>query len=349
MIRYLVIAPSWVGDLVIAGGLFRSIKEKEGEAAHITVLASPWNQDLLHRMSDVDAVIPADLPHGVLNLKKRYVLAKSLRGQFDVAIILPNSWKSALIPFWAGIPIRRGWLGEARYFLLNQIFKNPKRFERLADRFAWLSEFPERSVAASSSASRLSPDAAVRAALLTRFNLSQKQPILALCPGAAFGSAKRWPTHHFRTLSDQLISQGWQIWIFGTQNEKVLALEIAGHWGVDHPQVHIFSGLLSLAETNDLLSVAQCVISNDSGLMHVAAALGRPTLGLYGSTSPTYTPPLGEFTKILINPVDCQPCFKRECPLGHLACLEGLLPMRVLGEITQWDVLTENFKKEDYA
>ena len=195
---------------------------------------------------------------------------------------------------------------------------------RLVDRYAALADAPAR-------APLLKPDPANRAAALARLGLANERGrgIVALCPGAAFGSAKRWPIEHFARVAQACAGDGKAVWLFGSESEQSLCEDVASRV----PGTVNLAGRADLATAIDLLSAVDCVVANDSGLMHVATALNRPVIALFGSTSPDFTPPLGERAVILREPQPCSPCFARTCPLGHLRCLVDLSPDRVLREI----------------
>ena len=278
---------------------------------------------LLERMPEVTDAIDMPLGHGKLDLKTRWQLGRDLRDRhYDQAILLPNSLKSALTPFWAKIPQRTGWLGEMRYGLLNDARQLDKsHLTMTVQRFVALGlpsdsrEIPQIPVP------RLQVDQAAAEQAMQALRMGEKQkPVLALCPGAEYGPAKRWPEKYYADLASHKMDQGWHVWLFGSAKDQPVCAEIierAGG-GVD------LSGRTSLAQAVDLLSLADAVVSNDSGLMHVAAALDRPLVAIYGSSDPGFTPPLNKRSQVVTLGLDCSPCFKRECPKGHLKCLEEL-------------------------
>ncbi|MEX1033854.1 MAG: lipopolysaccharide heptosyltransferase II [Cellvibrionaceae bacterium] len=329
--RILIVGPAWVGDMVMAQALFQVLKQRRPHA-EIHVLAPAWTRPLLARMPEVAASIDMPVGHGQLMLDQRYRLGMALRGKYRQAIVLPNSLKSALIPFFAQIQQRTGWRGEMRFWLLNDIRLLRKQdYPLMVQRFAALGYDPGAPLPESLPTPRLSAISESLPDLLSRFGLDRLRPILALCPGAEFGPAKRWPERHYATVAEQRIAAGWQVWIMGSTRDVPVADAIVKALPAEaRKHCHTLAGNTELAEAIDLLSVADAVISNDSGLMHVAAALGRPLVAVYGSTSPAFTPPLGERVAIQSIPVECGPCFKRDCPLGHLKCLEELLPEQVL-------------------
>ena len=325
--RILVVGPSWVGDMVMAQVLFTLLKQARPDAV-IDVLAPDWSRPLLERMPEVHAALSLPFGHGELRLSERWAQGRGLLGRYDEAIVLPNSLKSALVPAFAKIPRRIGWRGEMRYGLLNDLRPLDKaRYPLMIERFAALAfprdaRLPERLPW---------PKLVVRpetvAAALAKHGLDTSQPVLALCPGAEFGPAKRWPERHYAEVARHYLAQGWQVWLFGSGKDTPVAEAISAACA---GQCRVLTGKTSLAEAIDLMSLAALVVSNDSGLMHVAAAVGRKLVVPYGSSSPKFTPPLSETVRILQLGLECSPCFQRECPLGHLNCLNQLEPARVL-------------------
>ena len=342
--KILIIGPSWVGDMIMAQSLFMLLQqrlEKQGIEVQIDVMAPLWSSALLERMPEVSNVIDMPLGHGQLQLKARYQLGKSLRQtHYDQAILLPNSLKSALVPFWASIPKRTGYVGEMRYGLLNDIRALDKSILSMTvQRFAALAYAKSQMYDSQNIVLKNIPVPALNVALnkvdeaLHKFQLNTKMPILSLCPGAEYGPAKQWPARHYAALAKQLMSElGWQVWIFGSEKDNAMGEEInqllAG-------QAVNLCGKTALAEAIDLMSASHTVVSNDSGLMHMAAALGVNVVGIYGSSDPEFTPPLGNNSAMVNLKLDCSPCFKRICPLGHTNCLEKLQPALVIEAMEQ--------------
>jgi heptosyltransferase-2 len=282
-------------------------------------------------MPEIDRAIPMPLEHGELGLGKRWRIGRELRASnYRQAILLPNSMKSALVPFFAGIPLRTGWRGEMRYGLLNDL--------RVLDEAA-LPLMVQRFVALGLDSGEDLPDLLPQPGLrvdrqqaldcAAEFGLAPGRPILALCPGAEFGPAKCWPTDHYARLADHFLARDWQVALYGSGNDRQVCSEIAQRAG-GHERCHDLSGRTSLAQAVDLLSLSTAVVSNDSGLMHIAAAVGRPLLAIYGATSPDFTPPMGPDSALLVSDIDCAPCFARECPLGHHRCMLDMSPERAL-------------------
>ncbi|MBV8464989.1 MAG: lipopolysaccharide heptosyltransferase II [Burkholderiales bacterium] len=321
--RILIIAPAWVGDCVMAQPLYRRLKEYRPDA-HITVMAPDWTLPLLDRMPEVDATLHNPFGHGALKIGKRWRLGRSLKGQYDQVIVLPNSYKSALVPWFARVPKRTGFVGESRYGLLNDARTlDTKALPQMVERFAVLAEPAGKRLPRPVPAPHLSIDPKSRATALQQLGLVHDKPVAAFCPGAEYGPAKRWPARHFAELAKRLLSQGYDVWLFGSnkdQSETGEIARLAGGGVVD------LAGRTTLSQAIDLLSLADFVITNDSGLMHVAAALERPLVALYGSSSPEFTPPLSERAEVATLDLECSPCFERTCPLKHFDCLEKLQP-----------------------
>lgn len=330
--KILIVAPSWIGDTILAQPLFMRLHALHPGLA-LDVLAPAWSAPLLARMPEVRRVLDNPFGHGDFALLARRRLGRKLRGEaYDAAIVLPNSWKSALVPFFAGIRQRIGYTGEARFGLLNRRHTlQPAAFPQLAQRYARLAEAPDAiSPPAALPQPHLTSTEAQRQAVRLSFGLPADARPAVFCPGAEFGPAKRWPPRHYAELARRLAAQGQPVWLLGSAKDRELGEEIAG---LAPGAALNLCGRTTLEQALDLLAGAALVVSNDSGLMHVAAALDRPLIALYGSSSPTYTPPLSPRAKILTLNADCSPCFKRICPLGHFKCLEELSPQAVLKQL----------------
>lgn len=320
--KILVVAPAWVGDMIMAQALLKFLKQNN-PAVVIDVLAPQYLSVLIERMPEVSQVISSPFQHGELNLRGRFALAKKLRSAaYDQAIVLPNSLKAALIPFWAKIRLRTGWCGEMRYFLLNDLrILDKKKLPLMVQRFVALGLPKGESL----------PDNIPMPRLMPKPDLIPPQsPVLALCVGAEYGPAKRWPPQYFAELAKRQAQLGWEIWLIGGVKDQPVAAEIQQRC---NDLCKDFTGKTSLAEAIDLLSLASLVVTNDSGLMHVAAALEVPLIAIYGSSSPDFTPPLSIKAKILSLKLPCSPCFQRTCPLEHFKCMLELLPQTVIENI----------------
>ncbi len=333
--KYLIVGPSWVGDMVMAQTLFIALKKQHPQAT-IDVLAPAWSLPIIERMPEVRRGIEMPVGHGALELRVRYRLGESLRQEgYTHAITLPNSFKSALVPYWAKVGQRIGWRGEMRYGLLNDLRKLDKsRYPLMVARFVALA-YPDGAAL---------PEPLPIPALMVndqtvndargRYNLNTDRPILALCPGAEFGPSKQWPADYYAEVAKSMLQQGWQVWLFGSVKDQPVTTQIKDALpALEH--CHNLAGTTSLADAIDLLSLAAAVVSNDSGLMHIAAALSRPLVAVYGSTSAGHTPPMNPNSVTLSLQLDCSPCFKRECPLGHMNCMKQLLPEQILAALKQ--------------
>ncbi|HIF9393955.1 TPA: lipopolysaccharide heptosyltransferase II [Photobacterium damselae] len=336
--KILIIGPSWVGDMVMSQCLYTEIKKLHPEAI-IDVMAPGWCKPVLERMPEVNQAIEMPLGHGDLNLLARYQLGKILRDdQYDHAYVLPNSAKSALVPFFAKIPVRTGWKGEMRYGLLNDLRNNKKAFDLMIERYIALAH-PAKNMTGSGCLTnmpypKLTIDTVAQKEALNKFGLSSDRVAIGLCPGAEFGPAKRWPEQHFAVTAKTLIEQGHQVWLFGSAKDREVTDKIKNSLPAElQAFCYNLAGNTSLIEAIDLLAACKIVVSNDSGLMHVSAAVGCHIVALYGSTTPSYTPPLAEHVEVLHTDISCRPCFKRECPLGHLKCLTELTPDLVINAI----------------
>jgi heptosyltransferase-2 len=336
MRRALVIAPNWIGDALMAQPLFALLKKLNPRLA-IDAVAPSWVAPVLERMPEIREVYATDLAHGKLQMLRRWQLASDLRElDYDAAYVLPNSLKSALIPWLAGIRLRIGYTGESRYGLLNVRHANPGKDERapMAGHYAALAYAPGAKVPnlpESLPMPRLEADLNEGSRVSARFNLDARVPLVVFCPGAEYGPAKRWPPEHFAALA-QIVGQSFpytQIVALGSPKDAPIAQAIAER----APNVRNLCGQTSLGEACALIARASAVVTNDSGLMHVAAALRRPLVAVFGSTDPRHTPPLSELAKVQWLHLECSPCFARECPLGHLNCLRHLSAEQVFGDL----------------
>jgi heptosyltransferase-2 len=300
--------------MVMAQSLFKVLKAQDAGRA-IDVLTPGWTLALLERMPEVRDAIEMPLGHGQLQLMTRRRLGISLRtAGYEQAILLPNSFKSALIPYWARIPRRTGYVGELRQWLLTDGRKlDRQRLTQTVQRFVALGLPDGAELKEALPEPALLTDNENGHAALQRLGLEIGQrPVLALCPGAEFGPAKKWPEGWYAEVARSWQEKGWQVWLFGSANDAAVCDRINALAGGDCEN-----------------------LANDSGLMHVAAALQRPMVAIYGSSDPGFTPPLAETAHIERLGLDCSPCFQRECPLGHLDCLNKLLPERVIASMEE--------------
>jgi lipopolysaccharide heptosyltransferase II len=329
MPRTLVVAPSWIGDAVLSHPLLVRLGELD-PSSPIDVLAPPWALPVYRRMPEVADTISLPFGHGDLKLGERRRFAKSLP-RYDRAIVLPNSWKSALVPWHADIALRTGYRGEMRYGVLNDMrVLDEDALPLIVERYAALAQPDGEALRRPLPEPRLAVDEGARRATLAKLGLALDRPVAVFAPGAEYGPAKRWPARHFADLARTLGGRGYQVWLLGSQKDVEVTSEIrrlCGDACVD------FAGRTSLDEAIDLMSFAARVVTNDSGLMHIAAALDRPTAAIFGSSSPAFTPPLSAKARVISLHLACSPCFARTCPLGHTNCLVTLEPERVLAAL----------------
>lgn len=316
----LVIGPRWVGDMVMAQTLFAALAAREPGVA-IDVVAPSWATPLLGRMPEVRARIDAPFRPKEFGLGARWRLGRALAGRYDEAYVLPGSWKSALTPFFAGVPVRIGYRKEMRFGLLTRMPPLPAEIKRkTAETYFRLAGVP-----GPRRDPKLSVDAANRDRLLAENGLAAGGYV-AFMPGAEYGPAKRWPARHYAALARQLTARGDRVILLGSAKDAEVGAEIVAL----APGVIDLTGATRLEDAIDLLSAARLAVTNDSGLMHVAAAVGTPIVAVYGSTSAENTPPLSPDAEIVTLSLPCSPCHEKVCPLGHLDCLETLTPERVL-------------------
>ena len=320
MPRILVVAPNWIGDALMAQPLLARLREKR-PGLRLEALAPEWVAPVVRRMPEISEVIAAPFRHGALELRRRWQLGRALRSRaYQQAIVLPNSWKSALVPFFADIPVRSGYAGELRYGLLNLTYKNDeKKSTPMPLHYARLSEPPGTAPKEPLPQSRLSIETKEIDAALARFGVSR--PYAVFGPGAEYGPAKRWP--YFKELSRKTEKT---VLLLGAETYREICSEIPGT---------NLAGKTTLDEAMALIAGAEYVVSNDSGLMHLAAALGRPQVALFGSSSPQRTPPLSQAARVVWLRVECSPCFERVCPLGHFRCMREIGVDQVLAEIRE--------------
>ena len=330
----LVVAPQWIGDAVMSEPLMRRLHAR-GE--RLTVGALPWVAPVYRAMPQVAEVIEFPFAHGGLQWKARRALAQQLHDRFDVAYVLPNSLKSALLPLLAGIPKRVGYLGEVRVGLLTHRLKNPPKENRPPMVAFYSALSGDTDVQQDRPQLKLSAER-VHATLEALGLAGVDYTVFA--PGAEFGPAKRWPTAHYAELA-QLLER--RVVLLGSGKEAELCEEIAAVANVGRPNhCRNLAGKTTLDQALCLIAAAKNVVSNDSGLMHVAAALGVAQVAIFGSSSPLHTPPLNERAQVLWlkddaqyqPPLDCAPCFERNCPLpagpSQLRCLNDITPEQVL-------------------
>ncbi len=306
--------------------LLNRLKHRQADTT-IDVYAANWSKAVFSRMPEVHEVLTNPFGHGVLKLGLRYREGRALaKRHYDEVVVLPGSLKSALVPFFARIKIRTGFLGESRRGLLNNIHElDEVALPLMVERYAKLAQAPAETLKRPVSHPHLDIDVAQQHATLAALGLTQ-QAAVVFCPGAEYGPAKRWPSQHYAALAKRFIQDGKQIWLIGSNKDHEVAEEIKQLSG---GQCINLCGKTQIDQAIDLIATAGLVVCNDSGLMHVAAAVGTPLVSVFGSSSPDHTPPLSDKAKILSLNLDCSPCFERICPLGHTHCLTQLWPDRV--------------------
>lgn len=302
--KTLIIGPSWVGDMMMSQSLYRTLKQLNPDI-EIDVMAPLWCRALLAKMPEVSQAIAMPLGHGEFALSKRYQLGKSLReNHYQQAIVLPNSFKSALIPYFAKIPKRTGWKGEMRYGLLNDLRKlNKQAYPLMVERYVALA-YPKQEMHSAKDIPQpiLWPKLHVTMPeileTLTAFDIPQDAPLIGFCPGAEFGPAKRWPDYHYATLADMIVKQHAKVLIFGSANDRQVGEQIMAKMTHSDQCINL-AGKTQLDQAINLIAACKAVVTNDSGLMHVAAALDRPLVALYGPSSPDFTPPLSNKAEVI--------------------------------------------------
>lgn len=325
----LVIGPAWIGDMVMAQSLFKLIKQRRPQA-QIDVVAPAWAESLLARMPEVAQAFSLPIGHGQLGLGSRWELGRQLRDRkYEQAIILPNSFKSALIPFVASVRRRTGFLGEYRWGLLNDVRRLDKKIlPRRVDTYIALGLEKGEPMPAVVPYPSLTVSPSDAKATLEKFSVEHPSgPVLGICPGAEYGPTKQWPASYYAEVANNKLKQDWQVWLFGSGKDVPITEEIQA---LTDGRCLNLGGRTSLDECIDLMSLLTTVVTNDSGLMHVAASLDRNLVAIYGCTSPEHNPPLHSRATVLYLGLDCSPCYQHECPLGHLNCLRQLRPTQVL-------------------
>ena len=339
--RILVLGPAWVGDMVLAQSLFKTLKANQPDCI-IDVAAPAWTLPLLERMPEISEKIALPFKHGEFAFFERLRFGKSLKHKgYTQAIILTNSFKSALLPFAAGIKKRTGFLGEMRYCLLNDIRELDKtKLKKTVERFVTLGLNKGEELPLSIPNPELMADSAAALPVLDKFALttapaqrSKEQKILGLCPGAEYGEAKRWPAEYYAEVAREALSQGWQVWLFGSDKDVPVTSQINQ---LTQNKCTDFGGKTKLREVIDLIALCDTVISNDSGLMHIAAALDKKLIAIFGSSDPLHTPPMSHKAIIEYLGVKCSPCFKRNCPWKdeeNLKCLKQIAPSHIINTL----------------
>lgn len=340
----LIIAPNWIGDAVMTQPLLARIKALYPDST-IDVLASTWVSPIYRACSEVNQVIEAQFEHKQLQWGLRKQLAKQIeQKQYQACLVLPNSFKSALIPWLANIPLRIAYRGEMRFGLINVALDNPSKINRppMVEHYLALitllkdeEQSEDQLTGQKTITPNLNISTSARQSIQSKLQSANiTDSIYVFCPGAEYGPSKRWPTEHFATLAQELIKENPNnhIILIGSHGDQNLADEISSQ-GKQTSNIHNWCGSTSLDEAIALIGMSKAVVSNDSGLMHIAAALRVPQVAIFGSSDPAHTPPLSDKAKVIWLDLPCSPCHKRECPLGHLKCLKDILPQQVLATL----------------
>ena len=346
--KILVIGPSWVGDMMMSQSLYRTLKA-EYPSAEIDVMAPAWCRPLLARMPEVNQALAMPLGHGALGLGERRRLGRALRAnRYDRAYVLPNSFKSALVPFFADIPQRTGWRGEMRYGLLNDVrVLDKSAFPLMVQRYVALAYDKGRVLRADDLPQpllwpRLQVSDEEIADTTAAFNLTDSRPIVGFCPGAEFGPAKRWPHSHYAALAQRLIEGGYQNALFGSAKDHEAGEQIRAALQDDARDFCLnLAGKTQLEQAVILIAACRAVVSNDSGLMHVAAALNKPLIALYGPSSPDFTPPLSDKARVIRLISGYHKVRKGDAEQGYHQSLIDIQPQQVLDALTPLLVASE--------
>jgi heptosyltransferase-2 len=331
--KYLIIGPSWIGDMVMAQSLFITLKQHY-RGCEIDVVSPEWSLPVLKRMPQVGLGIALPVSHGKFSFRTRYRLGRSLKGRkYTHAIVLPRSWKSALVPFFANVPVRTGYLGEMRYGLLNDIRRSDNTMLTQTVQRYVAHAYDESDITASPPEvpyPELQRDKNNTDRLLEELGLNLSKPVVGFMPGAEYGPAKQWPVEYYAQLASMLVARGYQVWVFGSAKEQKLGESIVQ--GTSNG-IYNLCGKTGIVDAVDLIACAEQVVSNDSGLMHVAAAMDVTINVIYGSSTPAYTPPLTDSAQIFYKRLPCSPCFARTCKYGHYDCLKKITPAEVQAQV----------------
>ena len=335
--RILVRATNWLGDAVMSLPALHALRDRF-PGAHLAVQAMPWVADLYARETFLDQVLPYTARRGASDWMGKWRAGRQLRaGRFDCAILLANSFDSALGAWLAGIPRRIGYQRDGRGWLLTDAIPpvRPGEIPRhecfyyleLLRRSGILSGLPE------GGSIQLEGAAQARVAGERRFaEMGIAGPVIGVSPGAAYGSAKRWPPDQFAEAAARVAAAtGATVAVFGSRDERPVAELVIDDLRTRHVAARNFAGETTLGEFIDLAAACRLFLTNDSGAMHVASALGVPTVAVFGATDHEATGPLGPRARVVREPVECSPCLSRECPIDH-RCMTRVSAERVAAE-----------------
>jgi heptosyltransferase-2 len=324
--RTLVISPNWIGDAVMAQPLLALLKQQHPERA-IDVLAPPAVAPVWRAVPEVDTVLETPFRHRALQLRERWNYAQELRRRgYADAYVLPNTLKYALIPWLARIPRRVGYKGEMRYGLVNVMHHDDRPPRPMVPFYAALAQDPALPAGAGVPRPALRVASEQVAAVCARHGVDEGRPLVVFAPGAEFGAAKRWPPRHFAALAQAIVEADprAQVALLGSPNDRGTCGEVLAGAGAAAPHMLNLAGATKLDEAVALIARASAVVSNDSGLLHIASGLNRPVVALYGPTDPDHAPPFSDLARSMSLRLECSPCRQRECPLGHHNCMEQM-------------------------
>ena len=312
--KLLIIPQNWLGDIVMSQTLLKRVKSENPNTV-IDILVNSTFKSLVERMPEINKAVILDSGHKELGLLKRLNLARRIKGNYDQSIVLSRSIKSALIPYFAKIPIRTGELGESRYILINDLKKFTKE-DRRKTAFRYVSMFSKKEeVLDKKYYPSLQSDPENMKILSDKYKLNLDKKIIIFAPGAAFGPSKMWPVEKFKELGEKL-NKDFFILILGSNNEKNIGDKI-----VTNKNMINLCGETTITDAVDLIHISEFCVSNDSGLMHLASATNTKSISIYGATSPELTPPLTSNKEIHYRGISCSPCFEKKCKYGHYNCL----------------------------
>jgi heptosyltransferase II len=332
--KILIRATNWVGDAVMSLPAIRAVRGRFPEA-EIAVLARPWVADLYARETAIQRVIPYDAPPGFRGASGKLRAALALRREkFDCAILLQNAFEAAAVAWIAGIPRRIGYDRDARGALLTDSIPPPRPGEiprheqfyylEMLRRAGLIDELPE------TGAIRLEGAEAAAAEGARRFEQRDiAAPVTGVSPGAAYGSAKQWLPERFSEAAIEVAgAQGGSVALFGSTSERELCESVARNIRQVGLTAHNLAGETTLGEFIELAAACRVFLTNDSGGMHIASALGVPTVAVFGATDDSATGPTGPLARVVREPVECSPCLLRECPIDH-RCMTRVSSARV--------------------
>jgi len=327
-----VVGPAWVGDMVMAQALYKALLS-DSTSAQIHVVAPQWSRPLLQRMPQISAVHSLDVAHGEFGLAKRRRLGVQLRSEeFSQAIVLPRSFKSALVPWFASIPKRIGDVGEFRHGLLTDTLPSnkDKKIPNVCNYLRYIGIESDIAYVKKEYAPGLTVDGANQAIVLEKNGISNDVPLVACMVGAEYGPSKQWPVEHFASLISLLRQQGANVCLLGSPKDSEVGKQIES---LCRESIINLCGKTSLLDVIDILAACKVAVSNDSGLMHIAAAVNTPVVAMYGATTPVYTPPLHAEAKSFYVKLACSPCWQRTCQYQHYRCLQDIMPQDVYAAV----------------